>query len=112
VFLERESVAGLRKEARLTSGSTALATQRRRKAWQRASWAGSLVQPKAGNDARARKQRAAGEKELGFRAESEEKEEFCFLFSFSIISKHFQMILKPNLNLNQTTHLKNLNAIA
>jgi hypothetical protein len=37
---------------------------------------------------------------------------FFFSFSFSIISKHFQMILESNLNLNQTTHLKNLNATA
>jgi hypothetical protein len=35
-----------------------------------------------------------------------------FSFSFSNISKHFQMILNPNLNLNQTTHHKNSNATA
>jgi hypothetical protein len=40
------------------------------------------------------------------------KNKISFSFTFSIISKHFQMILKPNLNLNQTTHLKNLNATA
>jgi hypothetical protein len=49
---------------------------------------------------------------MGCRAESEEKEIFSFSVSFSIISKHFQMILKPNLNLNQTTHHKNLNTTA
>jgi hypothetical protein len=40
------------------------------------------------------------------------KEIFFFSFSFSNISKHFQIILNPLLNLNQTTHLKNLNATA
>jgi hypothetical protein len=33
-------------------------------------------------------------------------------FFFSIISKHFQMILNPNLNLNQTTPTKNSKATA
>jgi hypothetical protein len=68
--------------------------------------------------ARTREQRAAGKgeatravvKELGFRAESEEQRYSPFSFSFSIISKHFQMILNPNLNLNQTTPTKNSNA--
>jgi hypothetical protein len=41
-----------------------------------------------------------------------QNEDFSFSFSFLIISKHFQMILKPNLNLNQNTHLKILNATA
>jgi hypothetical protein len=35
-----------------------------------------------------------------------------FPFSFSKISKHFQMVLNPILNLNQTTLTKNSNAIA
>jgi hypothetical protein len=35
-----------------------------------------------------------------------------FPFSFSKISKHFQLILNPILNLNQTTHHKNSNATA
>jgi hypothetical protein len=35
-----------------------------------------------------------------------------FFFFFLNITKHFQMILNPNLNLNQTTHHKNSNATA
>jgi hypothetical protein len=45
-------------------------------------------------------------------AESRGEKEFPFSFSFSIISKHFQMILNPILNLNQTTPTKNSNATA
>jgi hypothetical protein len=37
---------------------------------------------------------------------------FLFLFSFQIFSKHFQMILNPILNLNQSTQYKNSNATA
>jgi hypothetical protein len=59
---------------------------------------------------RGRKRAARGENGLPGRKREERR--FSFSFSFSIISKHFQMILKPNLNLNQTTHLKNLNATA
>jgi hypothetical protein len=59
-------------------------------------------QPKsaqAGRDARAETgdgplgsegKRAAGKKKLGFRAESEEQEDFCFLFPFQL----FQSIFK------------------
>jgi hypothetical protein len=39
------------------------------------------------------------------------KEIFFFFFLFNI-TKHFQLILNPNLNLNQTTHYKNSNATA
>jgi hypothetical protein len=49
---------------------------------------------------------------LGCRPESKEKRYSPFSFSFSNISKHFQMILKPNLNLNQTAPIKNSNATA
>jgi hypothetical protein len=66
--------------------------------------------PRPGNGART-ETTGRGE-ELGFWAESEEERYSPFSFSFSIISKHFQMILNPNLNLNQTTPTKNSNATA
>jgi hypothetical protein len=55
--------------------------------------------------------RAAG-KGVGLPTENRKEKRIPFSFSFSNISKHFQIILNPLLNLNQTTHLKNLNATA
>jgi hypothetical protein len=55
----------------------------------------------------ARASQAAG-KEMDCRAESEGNEDFHFLFPFQL----FQMILKPNLNLNQTTQFKLSNEAA
>jgi hypothetical protein len=44
---------------------------------------------------------------LGFIGRKPGRMKSLFLFSFSIISKHFQMVLNPILNLNQTTqHIK------
>jgi hypothetical protein len=51
-------------------------------------------------------------KKVGLPGRKRGERRFSFSFSFSIISMYFQMILKPNLNLNQTIHLKNLNATA
>jgi hypothetical protein len=76
-----------------------------RNAIVRASWAGW---PRLGLGPEGEGGRG---EEMGCRAESEEKGIF-FSFSFSIISKHFQIILESNLNLNQTTQTKNLNATA
>jgi hypothetical protein len=56
-----------------------------------------------------------GPRERGARAELGQKqkgEKNPFLFFFSKFSKHFQMILNPLLNLNQTTQYKNSNATA
>jgi hypothetical protein len=57
-------------------------------------------------------QAGRGGERIGLPGRKRGERRFSFSFSFSIISKNFQMILKPNLNLNQTTHLKNLNATA
>jgi hypothetical protein len=65
------------------------------------------------NGPRGKEKHAGRGEEMGCRAESEEKGNFLFFsFSFSIISKHFQMILESNLNLNQTAQTKNSNATA
>jgi hypothetical protein len=56
---------------------------------------------------------AAGEGwAAGFHRAKAGENEIPFSFSFSIISKHFQMVLNPILNLNQTTQHKNSNATA
>jgi hypothetical protein len=60
-----------------------------------------------GDGPHAREQ--AGRGESGLRvswAKNQEEKRIPFLFSFSNISKHFQMILNPLLNLNQTTQYK------
>jgi hypothetical protein len=49
---------------------------------------------------------------IGLPGRKQGREVNSFSFSFSIISKHFQMILNPILNLNQTTPTKNSNATA
>jgi hypothetical protein len=50
---------------------------------------------------------AAGEGwAAGFHRAKAGENEIPFSFSFSIISKHFQMVLNPILNLNQTTQHK------
>jgi hypothetical protein len=46
------------------------------------------------------------------RPKAREENKIPFLFSFSSISKHFQLFLNPILNLNQTTQYKNSNATA
>jgi hypothetical protein len=62
--------------------------------------------PRAGGATRAvEKDWAAGPK-------AREGSETLFSFFFSNISKHFQLILNPILNLNQTTPTKNSNATA
>jgi hypothetical protein len=48
----------------------------------------------------------------GFTCRKPRRMKSLFSFSFSIISKHFQIILNPILNLNQTTLTKNSNATA
>jgi hypothetical protein len=52
----------------------------------------------------ARKASGLRGKRIGLPGQKRGEGNFSFSFSFSIISKYFQMILKPNLNLNQTTH--------
>jgi hypothetical protein len=50
---------------------------------------------------------------IGLPGRNRERNEISFFsFSFSNISKHFQLILNSILNLNQTTPTKNLNATA
>jgi hypothetical protein len=66
-----------------------------------------------GDGPRAREQAAARggglwarDGPLGFTGRKPGRMKSLFFFSFSIISKHFQMILNPILNLNQTTQHK------
>jgi hypothetical protein len=49
---------------------------------------------------------------IGLLGRKQGREVNFFSFSFSIISKYFQMILNPILNLNQTTLTKNSNTTA
>jgi hypothetical protein len=60
--------------------------------------------PRAGGATRA------AEKDWAAGPKAREGSETLFSFSFSNISKHFQLILNSILNLNQTTPTKNSNA--
>jgi hypothetical protein len=69
--------------------------------------------PRAENQAAARGGGLAGELwTAGLHRPKTGENEIPFSFSFSIISKHFQMVLNPILNLNQTTQHKNSNVTA
>jgi hypothetical protein len=108
-----------RKKVTLTRGPVASVTRRERQTCALASWASCAhwTQPKAerggGITGRARgSKRAAGEDWAAGPKAREGSETLFFSFSFSNISKHFQLILNPILNLNQTTPTKNSNATA
>jgi hypothetical protein len=49
---------------------------------------------------------------VGLPTKNRKEKRIPFSFFFSNISKHFQIILNPLLNLNQTTQYKNSNATA
>jgi hypothetical protein len=79
---------------------------------QRRDLLGSAQDVKRGSeDGRARE--ASGPRvRIGLPGQKLRREKNSVSFSFSNISKHFQMILNPLLNLNQTTQYKNSNATA
>jgi hypothetical protein len=68
--------------------------------------------PRQGSGTRAHRSNRAAGKSWAAGPKARKGSKFLFLFSFSNISNHFQIILNPLLNLNQTTHHKNLNATA
>jgi hypothetical protein len=76
----------------------------------RACWAspsGTRGKKETGR-ARGRQAGASG----GLLGRKPKERKIPFSFSFSNISKHFQIIVNPLLNLNQTTPYKNSNATA
>jgi hypothetical protein len=96
----------------------AVSDARRKKAFRSLrAVAGPAAEVGPGGTRRARAETGDGPlgsegKGVGLPTENRKEKRIPFSFSFSNISKHFQIILNPLLNLNQTTHLKNLNATA
>jgi hypothetical protein len=103
-----------KKKAALTSGTTVSTTRRETGGSAHANWAISWARPKAGKREKrktghVRGRQAGHRRGLGCRlswAENREEKIIPFSFFFSNISKLFQIILNPLLNLNQTTQYK------
>jgi hypothetical protein len=110
-----------RKKVALSGGVTVSATRREKEtaaaARARAGLAG--LGPRRGNGERPTRGEASGRGDGGLRAKDGllgftgqkpgRRMKFLFFFLFKYF-KHFQMILNPILNLNQTTQYKNSNA--